>query len=128
MRSKAQYYSKGKLLRIILSFVFVSQFGCSTESCNGGIESIVLLSKSEPIFGGERIYVDVKNRGGIGVRKTLKCGNGIVGTFDNVVIVRDFRSRFKDRRKICFNEFYKMQPTDGARMNDEETPEIQLYR
>ena len=45
----------------------------------------------------------------------MKYANGIVGTFDTVVVVRDFRSRVKDHRKICFNEFYNTQPADGAK-------------
>ena len=50
-----------------------------------------------------------------------------MGTFDNVVVMRDFESRFKGLEKTCFTEFYKMQPIDGAKMNDGGLPEKQLY-
>ncbi|MCI1185809.1 hypothetical protein MON38_00130 [Hymenobacter sp. DH14] len=120
-------YSQSRTLRIIMGAALLLFQGCSDDACNGSIESVVLLSKSEPTYGGERIYVDVKNRGQIGVRKTLQCANGIVGTFDNVVVIRDFESRFTNRKKICFSDFMRMQPTDGAKMNDEGLPEIQLY-
>jgi len=129
MPTFAQHYSFCKTLKIVLSVFLLFDFGCADEICNGSVESVVLLSKPELMFGGERIYVDVKNRGEIGVRKTLKCANGIVGTFDNVVVVvRDFRSRFRGRKKICFDEFYQMVPTDHAKMNNEGLPEIQLYQ
>lgn len=49
----------------------------------------------------------------------MKCANGIAGIFDNIAVVRDFKSRFKDRKKICFTAFYRMQTTNGVKMNDE---------
>ena len=101
----------------MLSVFLIFDFGCADEVCNGSIESVVLLSKSELMFGGERIYVGVKNRCEIGVRKILKYANIIAGTIDNVVIVRDFRSKFKCRNKICFDEFHRIAPTDGTKMN-----------
>ena len=60
--------------------------------------------------------------------KNAKMCKRIVRTFDNMVVVRDFRSRFRGRKEICFDEFYQMVPTDHAKMNNEGLPEIQLYQ
>jgi hypothetical protein len=113
---------------MILGFFLLLSVGCSNEPCNGAIESVVLFSKPDNSFGGERIFVDVKNKGGLGTRKTLTLPNNEEATFQNVVIINDFRSRFKGRRKICFNEYYTMTATDYANINSEHLPEIELYR
>jgi hypothetical protein len=113
---------------MVLGVFLPLSISCSNEPCAGAIEGIVLYSKPDASSGGDRIFVDVKNKGGLGVRKTLTFPNNEEATFQNVVIINDFRSRFKGRRKICFNEYYVMTASCYASVNDEHLPEIQLYR
>ena len=124
----ARYYSVCSLLRLVLGFFLLPILSCSEETCNGAIEGIVLyfIPNTDKSYGGERIFVDIKNKGGLGARKTLRLPSGEEATFQNVVIIRDSRSQFKGRRKICFDDYSILTVTCYASVNREHLPEIML--
>lgn len=112
---------------VVACFAFVT-VGCTNEpSCDGAIESVVLYSRHNPNFGGEKIYVDLKNKGGVGVRKTLRLPTGEFAEFYNVAIIDDFRHKFTGRKHVCFDKYSVMVATCGAEINDEHIPELSLY-
>jgi hypothetical protein len=111
----------------VACFAFTTT-SCTTEpACDGAIESVVLYSRHDSSFGGDKIYIDLKNKGGVGVRKTLKLPTGEVAEFYNVVIIDDFRHKFVGRKHICFDKYSVMVATCGAEMNDEHIPELSIY-
>lgn len=116
--------------RICFFISFLSLSQCSPKECNGPIESVVLYKKQITAFpfSGNKIYVDVKNKGGIGVRKTLYQHGKLFGTFNNIVIIDDYKNQLINRKWICFdNTFARMIATDGAKVNEEDIPEIRIY-
>jgi len=88
---------------------------------------VVLYSRHDSTSGGEKIYVDLKNKGGVGVKKTLHLPTGDFAEFYNVVIIDDFRHKFAGRKRICFDKYNVMVATCGAEINNEHIPRLALY-
>ncbi|QKG52764.1 hypothetical protein [Hymenobacter sp. BRD67] len=111
----------------VVCFIFATA-GCTPEpSCDGAIESVVLYSRHDSIFGGEKIYADLKNKGGVGVRKTLRLPTSELAEFYNVTIIDDYQHRFTGRKRICFDKYGIRVATCGSSINDENIPELSLY-
>jgi hypothetical protein len=104
-------------------FLLLSLTECNTEKCTGSIDATVLYAD------GHRIYIDVKNKQEIGVRKTLKHNGKVYGEFKNVMIIYDPEDRFEGRKSICFNNDYiNREVSCGGKVNSEDIPEIYLYQ
>ncbi|RZK29991.1 MAG: hypothetical protein EOO61_19880 [Hymenobacter sp.] len=131
MLASAQYRSVRSytVLKVILGVFLPTLFGCHNEECNGSIVSTVIYTKPAPYpDAGNWIYVDVKNKNDLGVRKTLHFGSGTTETFSNVIIIEDFRNRFTGKKSICFNNDYMTRVnTDGVKVNEEDSPALVLY-
>ncbi|GAA4363375.1 hypothetical protein GCM10023185_32050 [Hymenobacter saemangeumensis] len=127
MSDFAQHHSYCKALRMVLSFFLLATSGCKRDECYGPIEGIVLQSRDDINRGGERIYLDIRNKAGIGIhRRVYIFGHGMA-EFNNVVIIRDPESRFKGRKKICFDKFSSVTISDYGTLNAEDIPELELY-
>ena len=100
-----------------------SLVGCADE-CNGSIKTTVLYAKPGPKGVGRSVYVDVVNKPGLGVQKTLLYQGKEFGTFPHVIIINDPQSRFARNRTICFTNYQKLAPEKGGDLNDEGIPEI----
>ncbi|WP_216688617.1 hypothetical protein [Hymenobacter siberiensis] len=94
------------------------------DSCNGSIETTVLFAKPGPKGMGRNIYVDVVNKPGLGIKKTLMYEGKEFGTFEHVVIINDPTSRFASNRSICFSKFEKNAAETGGDLTEEGLPEI----
>ena len=97
--------------------------GCA-DACNGSIETLVLFAKPGPKGVGRVTYVDVLNRPGLGIKKTLLYEGKEFGTFEHVVIINDPQSRFARNSKICFSTYRADAPETGGDLSDEGIPEI----
>ena len=97
--------------------------GCS-DSCTGSIETTVLFAKPGPKGMGRNIYVDVVNKPGLGIKKTLLYEGKEFGTFEHVVIINDPSSKFASNRSICFSKFQKGAAETGGDLTEEGIPEI----
>ena len=116
------------ILRPLLLLMMLVLVQCRPEECAGNIEAVVQYEEQDTVFGGTRSYVDIKNKDELGIRTALYRQGKLYGTFNNVVIVNDFRNKLKGRKWICFgNDFKRRFATDGARLNEENIPEIEVY-
>ena len=114
------------LLRYYIAFLA----SCATltscaDACTGSIETTVLFAKPGT-KGGRRIYVDVVNKPGLGIKKTLLYEGKEFGTFEHVVIINDPTSRFASNRSICFSKFQAGRAETGGDLTEEGIPEIQI--
>ncbi|HEX8327425.1 MAG TPA: hypothetical protein VF629_07780 [Hymenobacter sp.] len=98
---------------------------CADE-CNGNIETTVLYAKPGPKGMGRRIYVDVVNKPGLGIKKTLLYEGKEFGTFEHVVIINDPDGRFAKNRSICFTNFQRAAPVTGGDLNEVDIPTITI--
>ena len=94
------------------------------DACNGSIETTVLFAKPGPKGVGRNIYVDVVNKPGLGIKKTLLYEGKEFGTFEHVVIINDPTSRFASNRSICFSKFQNNAAEKGGDLTEEGLPEI----
>lgn len=94
------------------------------DACTGSIETTVLYAKPGPRGVGRVTYVDVLNRPGLGIKKTLLYEGKEFGTFEHVLIIRDPESRFARNRKICFSKFRPEAAETGGDLTEEGIPEI----
>jgi len=108
------------LVAIGITFTLAS---CSAP-CSGSIETLVLFAKPGPKGMGRVTYVDVLNKPGLGIKKTLLYEGKEFGTFEHVVIINDPESRFARNSKICFTTFRTNAPETGGDLSDEGLPEI----
>ena len=109
-----------------LAFVSATAFiftGCA-DKCTGSIETTVLFARPGPKGVGRATYVDVLNKPGLGIKKTLLYEGKEFGTFEHVVIINDPQSRFARRSKICFSTYRAEAPETGGDLSDEGIPEI----
>ena len=93
-------------------------------ACTGSIETTVLFAKPGPKGVGRTIYVDVVNKPGLGIQKTLLYEGKEFGTFNHVVIINDPTSRFASNRSICFSKFARNAAKTGGDLAEEGLPEI----
>ena len=98
--------------------------GCA-GSCNGSIETTVLFAKPGA-KGGRNIYVDVVNKPGLGIKKTLLYEGKEFGTFEHVVIINDPTSKSASNRSICFSKFQQAAAETGGDLTEEGIPEIRI--
>ena len=99
--------------------------GCS-DSCTGSIETTVLFAKPGPKGMGRNIYVDVVNKPGLGIKKTLLYEGKEFGTFEHVVIINDPTSKYASNRSICFSKFRQAAAETGGDLTEEGIPEISV--
>jgi hypothetical protein len=99
--------------------------GCE-ESCNGNIETIVLFAKPGA-NGGRKIYVNVVNKPGLGIQKTLLYEGKDFGTFPHVLIIQDPASKFASNSRICFTAYQQGSTETGGDLTEEGIPRIRLY-
>lgn len=112
MLNTGYYYLLNGLAVVCFAYATAS---CTVEpACDGAIKSVALYLRCDPNFGGDKIYVDLKNKGGVGVRKTLHLATGEVAEFYKVAIIDDFRHKFAGRKHICFDKYSAMVATCGA--------------
>ena len=97
--------------------------GCA-DSCNGNIETTVLYAKPGPKGVGRSTYVDVLNKPGLGIKKTLLYEGKEFGTFEHVIIINDPKSRFASNKTICFTNYQANAPESGGDLNEEGIPVI----
>lgn len=97
--------------------------GCA-DACNGSIETTVLFAKPGAKGVGRNIYVDVVNKPGLGIKKTLLYEGKEFGTFPHVIIIQDPTSRFASNRSICFSKFQQGAAETGGDLTEEGIPQI----
>lgn len=99
--------------------------GCADE-CTGSIETTVLYAAPGPHGVGRALYVEVRNKPGLGVRKTLFWQGKEFGTFAHVVIIHDPENRLAARRTICFTKYRPQVPPADGDLNEQDIPRIVL--
>ena len=112
------------LLPLVFLLCALALTSCADE-CNGNIETLVLFAKPGPKGVGRATYVDVLNKPGLGIKKTLTYEGKEFGTFEHVVIVNDPKSRFARNSKICFTRYHAEPPATGGDLSEEGIPVIQ---
>ncbi|HEX8504103.1 MAG TPA: hypothetical protein VF630_01950 [Hymenobacter sp.] len=115
------YQSLAKFLIIISSCATLTS--CADE-CNGNIETTVLYAKPGPKGIGRSVYVDVVNKPGLGIKKTLLYEGKEFGTFEHVLIINDPESRFAKNRTICFTNYGTDAAATGGDLNEADIPKI----
>ena len=101
--------------------------GC-TDSCNGNIETTVLFAKPGPKGVGRSTYVDVVNKPGLGIKKTLLYEGKEFGTFEHVIIINDPHSQFASNRTICFTNYRTLGAETGGDLTEKGIPEIEVEK
>jgi hypothetical protein len=101
--------------------------GCA-DPCNGNIETTVLFAKPGPKGVGRATYVDVLNKPGLGIKKTLMYEGKEFGSFEHVVIINDPESRFAKNKKICFTTYRTEAAATGGDLNEEGIPQIMVEK
>ena len=101
--------------------------GCA-DSCNGNIETTVLFAKPGPKGVGRSTYVDVVNKPGLGIKKTLLYEGKEFGTFEHVIIINDPQSRYASNRTICFTNYRTLAAETGGDLTEEGLPEIEVEK
>lgn len=116
----------GLVSKVFISALFGSCFALTScaDACNGSIETTVLFAKPGPKGVGRNIYVEVVNKPGLGIKKTLLYEGKEFGTFEHVVIINDPTSRFASNRSICFSKFRNNAAAKGGDLTEEGLPEI----
>lgn len=99
--------------------------GCADE-CTGSIETTVLYAKPGPKGVGRDTYVDVVNKPGLGLKKTLRYEGKEFGTFEHVVIIRDPESRYARNRSICFSQYRTAAPGTNNDLAEADIPVLEL--
>ena len=99
-----------------------------TDSCNGNIETTVLFAKPGPKGVGRSTYVDVVNKPGLGIKKTLMYEGKEFGTFEHVIIINDPQSQFASNRTICFTNYRTLAAETGGDLTEEGIPEIEVEK
>lgn len=120
-----QYSNLRKLLGALI--VCLALTSCA-EECNGNIETLVLFAKPGLKGVGRATYVDVLNKPGMGIKKTLMYEGKEFGTFEHVVIINDPESRFAKNSKICFSTYRNEAPATGGDLNEEGIPTITVEK
>ena len=110
---------------ILACVVSAATLTSCADACNGSIETTVLFAKPGS-KGGRNIYVDVVNKPGLGIKKTLLYEGKDFGTFEHVVIINDPTSKYASNRSICFSKFQKGAAETGGDLTEEGIPEIQI--
>lgn len=117
-------YPSRHLGRLALVLGTAATLTACSPACNGSIETTVLFAKPGPKGVGRNIYVDVVNKPGLGIKKTLLYEGKEFGTFEHVLIIHDPTSRFAANRSICFSKFAKNAAATGGDLTEEGLPEI----
>ena len=111
-------------LRLALFFAAPLALSSCADSCNGSIETTVLFAKPGPKGVGRNIYVEVVNKPGLGMKKTLLYEGKEFGTFNHVVIINDPTSKYASNRSICFSKFRQNAAETGGDLTEEGLPQI----
>ncbi|WP_210516272.1 hypothetical protein [Hymenobacter terricola] len=111
----------------LLSAAALALTACA-DACNGNIETLVLFAKPGPKGVGRATYVDVLNKPGLGIKKTLLYEGKEFGTFEHVVIINDPEGRFAKNSKICFTTYRTNAPETGGDLTEEGIPEITVEK
>jgi hypothetical protein len=111
----------------LLGGALVTLAACADE-CTGSIETTVLYAKPGPGGVGRATYVDVVNKPGLGIKKTLLYEGKEFGTFEHVVIIQDRESRFARNRTICFSTYRVNAPAAAGDLNEEDIPVITIEK
>lgn len=121
------YWASLGLLRLLAtSFVAgLALAGCA-EPCTGSIETTVLYAKLGPKGLGRTVYVNVVNKPGLGIKKTLLYEGKEFGTFEHVLIINDPENRFAKNRTICFTNFRADAAATGGDLNEADVPKIKV--
>ena len=112
------------LFKFLLAASLATALTACADACNGSIETTVLYAKPGPKGVGRLTYVDVLNKPGLGIKKTLQYEGKEFGTFEHVLIIRDPESRFARNRTICFSKFRPEAAATGGDLTEEGIPEI----
>ncbi len=123
MRNRPGYL--GKALRMLPCAALAALYGCAPP-CNGNIECTVLYAKPGP-HGGRSIYVNVLNKPGLGIKKTLLWDGKEFGTFEHVAIISDPQNKYAANRQICFTAYHQGAPETGSDLNDEGIPRVVIH-
>lgn len=114
-------------MRLPLAIVFgaaaLALASCS-DACTGSIETTVLFAKPGPQGVGRSIYVDVVNKPGLGIQKTLLYEGKEFGTFPHVVIISDPTNKYAANRSICFSKYRPGAAETGGDLAEEGIPRI----
>lgn len=115
-------------MRSLLHFLIISSLALAlpacADACNGSIETTVLFAKPGPKGVGRNIYVDVVNKPGLGIKKTLLYEGKEFGTFPHVVIIHDPTNQYASNRSICFSKFRQGAAETGGDLTEEGIPQI----
>ena len=101
--------------------------GCA-DDCTGSIETTVLYAKPGPGGVGRATYVDVVNRPGLGIKKTLLYEGKEFGTIEHVVNINDRESRFAKSRSICFTTYHQEPAAADSDLNETDIPKITIEK
>ena len=112
---------------LLLFSAFAGLTGCA-DSCDGNIETTVLFAKPGPKGVGRSTYVEVVNKPGLGIKKTLLYEGKEFGTFEHVIIINDPQSRFASNRTICFTNYRTLAAETGGDLTEEGIPEIEVEK
>jgi hypothetical protein len=112
------------LLKATFALTTVLGFTSCADACNGSIETTVLFAKPGPKGVGRNIYVDVVNKPGLGIKKTLMYEGKEFGTFPHVAIINDPTNKYASNRSICFSKFQQSAAATGGDLAEEGIPEI----
>ena len=113
---------------LIISLLGTAALTSCGDACNGNIETLVLYAKPGPKGVGRATYVDVLNKPGLGIKKTLLYEGKEFGTFEHVIIINDPESRFAKNSKICFTTYQALKAETGGDLNEEGIPEIRVEK
>ncbi|MBO2009320.1 hypothetical protein [Hymenobacter negativus] len=84
----------------------------------------MLFAKPGPKGVGRKIYVDVVNKPGLGIKKTLLYEGKEFGTFPHVVIISDPTNKYASNRSICFSKFRQEAAATGGDLTEEGIPQL----
>lgn len=96
------------------------------DDCTGSIETTVLYAKPGPKGVGRATYVDVLNKPGLGLKKTLRYEGKEFGTFEHVVVIRDPESRYARNRSICFSRYRAVPAEPGGDLDEADIPVLEV--
>ena len=111
-------------LRLLAGLALPFTLTACSDACNGSIETTVLFAKPGPQGVGRRIYVDVVNKPGLGIKQTLLYEGKEFGTFPHVVVINDPTNRYAANRSICFSKFKQNATAPGGDLTEVGLPEI----
>ena len=126
LRKQSLGMKAAKKVLFFLTILSIAALPACSPACNGSIETTVLFAQPGPKGVGRATYVDVLNKPGLGIKKTLLYEGKEFGTFEHVVIINDPQSRFARNRSICFSRYHAAARTPGGDLDEVDIPEIEV--